>query len=201
MFGTKEKILTTALKLFARKGYEAVSVSMIASELGITKGALYKHYKNKRAIFESIIKRMEETDIARAKEYGMPESDMEEAASDYARVSLDRIKTYTKAQFRYWTEEEFSSDFRKMLTLEQYGSSEMSKLYQQYLAAGPLGYMEDIFRAITDEKTDARRLALEFYGPVFLLYSVYDEAEDKQAVLEALERHVERFSTELKNDI
>ena len=103
MFGMKEKILTTALKLFARKGYEAVSVSMIAFELGITKGALYKHYKNKRAIFESIIKRMEETDIARAKEYGMPESDMEEAASDYARVSLDRIKTYTKAQFRYWT--------------------------------------------------------------------------------------------------
>ena len=77
----------------------------------------------------------------------------------------------------------------------------MSKLYQQYLAAGPLGYMEDIFRAIADEKTDARQLALEFYGPVFLLYSVYDEAEDKQAVLEALERHVESFSTELKNNI
>ena len=201
MSGTKEKILTTALRLFARNGYEAVSVSMIAYELGITKGALYKHYKNKRAIFECIIKRMEEMDIARAKEYEMPEGDINETASDYARVSLDKIKKYTKAQFRYWTEEEFSSDFRKMLTLEQYGSGEMAKLYQQYLAAGPLKYMEDIFRVITDEQTDARRLALEFYGPVFLLYSVYDEAEDKQAVLEALERHVERFSTELKNDI
>ena len=43
---TKEKILVTALRLFAVYGYEAVSVSRIAGELGITKGALYKHYKN-----------------------------------------------------------------------------------------------------------------------------------------------------------
>ena len=48
MSDTKEKILFTALRLFARDGYEAVSVSAIAGELGMTKGALYKHYKNKR---------------------------------------------------------------------------------------------------------------------------------------------------------
>ena len=42
---TKEKILVTALRLFAVYGYEAVSVSRIAGELGITKGALYKHYR------------------------------------------------------------------------------------------------------------------------------------------------------------
>ncbi len=52
MSSTKEKILVTALKLFAQDGYEAVSVSKIAGELGMTKGALYKHYKNKCDIFE-----------------------------------------------------------------------------------------------------------------------------------------------------
>ena len=51
----KEKIMQTALHLFARDGYEAVSVSAIAGELGMTKGALYKHYANKRAIFDSIV--------------------------------------------------------------------------------------------------------------------------------------------------
>ena len=44
MSKTKEKILLTALRLFAQDGYEAVSMSKIAGELGITKGALYKHY-------------------------------------------------------------------------------------------------------------------------------------------------------------
>ena len=55
MADTKERILMTALRLFARDGYEAVSVSAIAGELGMTKGALYKHYRNKRDIFDSIV--------------------------------------------------------------------------------------------------------------------------------------------------
>ena len=42
MNDTKERILTTALRLFARDGYEAVSVSDIAQALGMTKGALYR---------------------------------------------------------------------------------------------------------------------------------------------------------------
>ena len=45
MNDTKERILITALHLFARDGYEAVSVSQLAGALGMTKGALYKHYK------------------------------------------------------------------------------------------------------------------------------------------------------------
>lgn len=59
MTDTKERILQTALRLFAEDGYEAVSVSTIAGELGMTKGALYKHYKNKQDIFDSIVARME----------------------------------------------------------------------------------------------------------------------------------------------
>ena len=43
---TKEDILIVALHLFARDGYEAVSVSQIAGELGMTKGALYRHYES-----------------------------------------------------------------------------------------------------------------------------------------------------------
>ena len=35
MANTKENILVTALRLFAQHGYEAVSVSKIAGELGM----------------------------------------------------------------------------------------------------------------------------------------------------------------------
>ena len=38
MSNRKEEILIAALNLFARDGYEAVSVSQIAGELGMTKG-------------------------------------------------------------------------------------------------------------------------------------------------------------------
>ena len=35
------------LHLFAKNGYEAVSVSRIARTFGMAKGALYRHYENK----------------------------------------------------------------------------------------------------------------------------------------------------------
>ena len=55
MGDTKERILQVALDLFAQKGYEGVSVSDIAGALGMTKGALYRHYENKQAIFDGIL--------------------------------------------------------------------------------------------------------------------------------------------------
>ncbi len=53
--------------------------------------------------------------------------------------------------------------------------------------------MAAIFRKLTDSGEDAMQLALEFYGPMYLLYSVYDGAEDKEAVSSLLEAHIDRF--------
>lgn len=200
MSDTKEKILRTALELFAKDGYEAVSVSMIAGKLGITKGALYKHFKNKRDIFESIIERMSKTDYEKAKEHEMPEESIEYAPEAYKNTSAEKLSAYSKAQFRYWTGDKFSSDFRKMLTLEQYRSTEMAKLYQQYLAGGPLMYMADIFGGLDGLKREAVNTALEFYGPFFLLYSVYDAAEDKAKVIETADRYVDGFIERLNSE-
>lgn len=191
---TKEKILEEALKLFARSGYMGTSMNDIASQLGVTKAALYKHYSSKQEILDSIVERMNQMDLQRSKEYEMPEGDMEEVIEGYKNIALEKIKQYTKVQFLHWTEEEFSSCFRKMLTLEQYRDPEMSRLYQHYLSEGPLQYMETIFSGIVDTDEDARGLAIHFYGPIFLLYSIYDESENKQDVMKQLEAHVERFS-------
>lgn len=55
MSNTKENIMKVSLRLFSEKGFDAVSVSMIAGELGITKGALYRHYKSKRDILTAFL--------------------------------------------------------------------------------------------------------------------------------------------------
>lgn len=191
---TKEKILEEALKLFARSGYMGTSMNDIASQLGVTKAALYKHYSSKQEILDSIVEKMNQMDRERSKEYEMPEGNMDEVIEGYKTIALEKIKQYTKVQFLHWTEEEFSSCFRKMLTLEQYRSPEMAKLYQHYLAEGPLQYMETIFNGIVENREDARQLAINFYGPIFLLYSIYDGSENKQDVMNQLDTHVERFS-------
>lgn len=191
---TKEKILEEALKLFAKSGYMGTSMNDIASQLGVTKAALYKHYSSKQEILDSIVERMNQMDRERSKEYEMPEGEMEEVIEGYKNIALEKIKQYTKVQFLHWTEEEFSSCFRKMLTLEQYRDPEMSRLYQHYLSEGPLQYMETIFSGIVNNCEEAKQLAINFYGPIFLLYSIYDGSENKQDVMKQLEAHVEGFS-------
>ena len=199
MCTTKEKILLTSLKLFAQDGYEAVSISKISGELGMAKSALYKHYKNKRDIFDSIINRMDELDYERAREYNMPDGNMDEIIKGYREISTDKIRIYTEVQFKHWTEEEFSSLFRRMLTLEQYRNQEMSDLYQKYLVSGPIDYMTYLFAGITGKKEEAKQLAIEFYGPIFLMYSLYDNKREGDDLTEMLKNHVERFSKKINN--
>ena len=190
---TKERILEIALALFAQSGYCGTSMSDIAKQLGITKAALYKHYAGKQEILERIVARMNEMDYERAAEYEMPESEPDGFADAYLHTPIDKIHAYSVAQFDHWTKETFSANFRKMLTLEQYRSPEMARLYHNYLATGPLEYMAAIFRRLTDSDAAAMQLALEFYGPMFLLYSVYDGAQDKDAVAPLLDAHIARF--------
>ena len=135
-----------ALHLFARDGYEAVSVSQIAGELDMTKGALYRHYKSKRDIFDCIVQRMEQQDGEQAAEYDMPEEKEEKMPEKYETASLDDFVEYSKSMFKYWTEDDFASSFRKMLALEQFRNEEMQKLYQQYLVSGPAEYVKALFK-------------------------------------------------------
>lgn len=191
---TKERILEEALKLFAQSGYMGASMNDIATNLGVTKAALYKHYKSKQEILDSIVEKMNQMDKERVKKYDMPEGNMEEVVKGYQETAIDKIKEFTKVQFLHWTQEEFPCCFRKMLTLEQYRNPELSRLYQKYLAGDPLLYIEEIFRGFTDNDQEARQLALDFYGPIFLLYSIYDGAENKEIIVEQVGQHVDRFS-------
>ena len=182
---TRERILEVSLELFAQSGYLGTSMSDIAKQLGITKGALYKHYRSKQEILDRIVERMNEMDYARAAEYEMPETEPDGFAEAYLHTPVGKIRAYSEAQFDHWTKEPFATNFRRMLTLEQ--------LYQDYLAGGPLQYMAAIFRRLADSDGAAMQLALEFYGPMFLLYSVYDGAAQKETVTDLLRQHIDRF--------
>ena len=51
---TKEKIITTAIKLFNLHGTKAISTNHIAKEMGISPGNLYYHFRSKNDIIRSI---------------------------------------------------------------------------------------------------------------------------------------------------
>ncbi len=98
---TKEKILEEALKLFAQSGYMGTSMNDIASKLGVTKAALYKHYKSKQEILDRIIivKMIRELGLlARVK--SVLKCRRVICEKDYCRcikkTAFDKIKQFTK---------------------------------------------------------------------------------------------------------
>lgn len=190
---TKQRILSESLRLFSEKGYDAVSVAEIASAVGIKAPSLYKHYKSKRDIFDSILKKMSEADSFYADENDMPNVD-----GDYNSVSLESIKTFSIAMFKHWTEDEFAARFRRMLSLERFKNSEMAKLYKGYISSGPLDYMTDVFAGMNYSVDSAKQLALSFYAPMFMLYTVYDESENKNEIITQAEKHINSFIDNLK---
>lgn len=183
---SKENMLLVALRLFAQKGYEATSIFDIAHELQITKGAIYKHFKNKQDILDAIISKMEENDQRFAEQFIMPIHVLSlEELEAYQKVTIKQVIDFSLAMFNYWTEDEFASLFRKMLTIEQYHDKKMNLLYQNYLGDGPYQYILDIFK--TMELKDYKEKALLFYGPMFSLYSLSDI--DLELAKERLQKH------------
>lgn len=57
-------------------------------------------------------------------------------------------------------------------------------------------HMTDLFGQMTHSGENASMLALSFYVPVFMLYRMYDETENKEDVLAMLRSHLARFSEE-----
>ena len=196
MSNRKEEILIVALHLFARDGYEAVSVSQIAGELDMTKGALYRHYKSKRDIFDCIVQRMEQQDSEQARENEVPEESIEKTPEEYQNVSLDDFVEYSKSMFEYWTVDDFASSFRKMLTIEQFRSEEMQNLYQQYLVSGPTEYVKDLFENM--EIKNPEENAVKFYANMFFYYSMYDGSADKAKVKCQFKHMLDKIVEEMK---
>ena len=130
--GTKERILRIALELFAQNGYLGTSMNDIAGQLGFTKAALYKHYASKQEILDKIVEQMNRMDHERAEAYEMPETEPDGFAEAYLHTPIQKIHTYSLAQFDHWTKEPFSSNFRKMLTLEQYRDPKLAQLQRQH---------------------------------------------------------------------
>lgn len=202
MIGTKEKIWRTALELFAQKGFEATSVSDLADRLGLSKGALYKHFADKRAILEEIIRQMAEQDGLAAQKYAVPAETFSANPASYVHTELSQAIAFTKAQFGFWALDEVGANFRRLLIVEQYGSAEFAELYNNYLGSGPLLYMQDIFQTMIEQgklaPAPALRLATEFYAPFVFLLNQHDHgrpfAECLAILSECLNSFVERYA-------
>ncbi len=198
---TKEAIVRASLKLFAQRGFDAVSTSMIAEQLGITKGALYRHFESKQAIFDAIWNQMMALDEERANEDSVPKNQYADDPDSYQNVDIDNLCTFVNNQFVFWTENEFACDFRRMITVEQFKNAERTKLYQDVICAGPVQYTTDIFRELEREgklnqaaiAMGTETLALLLFAPLSLAIQLYDGGSNADILKEQLKKATKDF--------
>lgn len=55
---TRELILDAAESLFARQGYQATTIKQVAEQVGVQGPAIYKHFTNKRSLFDEVLERL-----------------------------------------------------------------------------------------------------------------------------------------------
>lgn len=195
---TKERILLEALRLFSQKGYDAVSVEQIADAVGIKAPSLYKHYKSKQDIFEAIF---EET----AKRYGAFTDSISVHLGDsgqdlavFRAITADALVEKVRSLIVYSLHDEFVSQFRRMVTIEQFRSPELSALYSQRYVAQIQQYHEGLFQRMIAagvmRRENPELLALMYDAPILLLLGECDRHPEKEKdIMDMLEGHVRLF--------
>lgn len=196
---TKETILYKALIMFSEKGYEGVSMRDIASEVGIKAASIYNHFKSKEDIFNSLIKMMDERYRVFVNTMHIPGFDPLDAAERYLGIEESELQTIAKDLFLYFLKDEYSSAFRRMLTVEQYRNSQAGQVYQSLFIEGVIEFQSIIFKILSEQNyfidCDPQVAAYQFYAPILLLLSRYDlKPEKEEEALKLLENHVHQFT-------
>ena len=93
---TKRDLIGVARKLFAEHGYAGTSLDDVVTEAGVTKGALYHHFENKRELFAAVAEQVE-ADLTASLGHGS-ERDPWQAFVEGALRYLDAASTQTDVQ-------------------------------------------------------------------------------------------------------
>ena len=195
---TKERILEEALRLFSQEGYDAVSVEQIASAVGIKAPSLYKHYKSKQAIFDAIFEKMQRLYDAETENLRLHLGNAEADDALFSHITVAALTDKVTALVTYSLHDEFVRRFRKLMTIEQFRSGELSALYTQRYVSRMLTYHEALFQKLMENGTlrrgDARAMAWQFAAPVFTLVGICDrEPEREDWAMEQLRAHIQQF--------
>lgn len=195
---TKQKILDKALELFSLNGYDAVSVGEIAKAVGIKAPSLYNHFPSKRAIFDAIVESTSALYEHDTDKINIHVQDVSRDISLFEEIDEDALCQKVRQIFLYSLHNETISRFRKMLTIEQFRSSELAELYSQRYVERITAYHSEIFRSliaagiIADE--DPETLAIMYVSPVIALIGVCDRQPEKETeCLKKLDNHVRLF--------
>ena len=187
---TKERILYAALNLFAEKGYDGVGVDLIAENAGLKGPSLYRHYKGKEDIFNSLIDL-----VASHYEEGFGLKNKPEELPE----SMDELIENAMEKIKFTMHDDIVRKTRRILAMEQFRNERIAELTSRYHLENLQEMYTGIFMGFMEKgilkKDDPELIALEFVSPVSLLIHMYDrQPEREEEVLNKIRKHFEHFA-------
>lgn len=196
---TKERILAEASRLFAQKSYDTVSVEEIAQAVGIKAPSLYKHYKNKQEIFDAVVQKMNNRYKENMAKLQMNGQDSHTDMNFFERMTEEQLVELGKNLFAFFLHDDYATNFRKLLTIEQFQHSALAAMFTKQYADDPLSYQGMLFSMLMQagvmQPSDPQIMALQFYAPIHLLLTICDRHPEREAAaLQTLEQHIRQFN-------
>ena len=194
---TKQEILEASLELFSVQGFEATSISQIASAVGIRKASLYSHFENKQAILDALVKDVLEQ-YAEHSIFAKADWDQYDDTEDKPALTPDAATQMILGQVRYILHDPHISRARKMLAIEQFQNPELAKLQTKQNYSDVMHYFTGLVKylirhdVLTDD--DPEIMAAQLCLPISTWINLCDREPDREAeVMELISRHIQQF--------
>lgn len=191
---TKQEILEAALEMFSVQGFEATSISQIASAVGIRKASLYSHFENKQAILDELVKEVleqyETHSIFAKTDWGKDNDNLPMTPDDAVKM--------IGGQIRYLLHDPAISRARKMLVIEQFQNPELAKLQTKQNYSDVLRYftglVKQMIRLEVLAEDDPEIMAAQFCLPISVWINLCDREPNREPeVMELVDKHIRQF--------
>lgn len=100
---TRKALIEAARAVFAEKGFDAASTPEIAAAAGVSRGALYHHFEDKKALFRAVVEAMQADALAALT-----------AAAGAAGEPVEALKAGAKA----WIDTASAPDFIRIVMID-----------------------------------------------------------------------------------
>ena len=194
---TKQEILEVSLDLFSVQGFEATSISQIASAVGIRKASLYSHFENKQAILDALVKDVLEQ-YAEHSIFAKADWDQYDDTEDKPALTPDAAAQMILGQVRYILHDPHISRARKMLAIEQFQNPELAKLQTKQNYSDVMHYFTGLVKYLIQHdvltEDDPEIMAAQLCLPISTWINLCDREPDREAeVMELISRHIQQF--------
>lgn len=185
---TKERILEAALEMFSQKGYAGTNIRELTASLGLVKSSMYRHFKSKEEIWNTLLDEMIAYYGAR---FGSPEN------LPPIPDSLEGLVAMTRHMTDVTIRDEKIIMTRKLLSIEQFRDDRARDLATKHFLTGLKEMFTHIFTGMMDKgllrKDDPEMLAFAYTAPISALIHWCDrepeKTEEAMAQIEAFSRH------------